>query len=167
MNYLSAKSMTNSDMFGICCDNLDSGRYTITDEMLGLSRNGVGSSSSAVTLSSNSVHSSTSPSTAASNAAASGSTTSSSSSSTASAFPGHVTSASQMKSDTLLCRSCALKVMKELIYQFREKDVAKADLPPAVAARPDCWWGRNCRTALCRHAHAEKLNHVCPQTRRN
>jgi len=144
MNYLTAKGITTEEMLIQCSDNLDNGRYTVSDELLRPSWAGgsAGSSSSSFAFSSFSA------------------------SSTAGAFPGHVTSGAAFKSDSLVCRSCALKVMKELIYQFREKDVDGSDLPPAVVARADCWWGRNCRTALCKPAHAERLNHICTQTRR-
>lgn len=138
-DYLTAKGMTKEEMFARCADNLDNGRYTVTNEGIWSSTGGGSSSSS---------HSAWS---ASSNPIVS---------------PGHLTMTNQIKGDTLFCRACALKVMKQLIYQFREKDVDKADLPAAVAARPDCWWGKNCRTALCKPLHAEKLNHVCPQTRR-
>uniref|UniRef100_A0A2K5QAP6 E3 ubiquitin-protein ligase CHFR n=1 Tax=Cebus imitator TaxID=2715852 RepID=A0A2K5QAP6_CEBIM len=37
-------------------------------------------------------------------------------------------------------------------------------LSAAVTSRPDCYWGRNCRTQVKAH-HAMKFNHICEQTR--
>uniref|UniRef100_A0A8C6XYI5 E3 ubiquitin-protein ligase CHFR n=1 Tax=Naja naja TaxID=35670 RepID=A0A8C6XYI5_NAJNA len=37
-------------------------------------------------------------------------------------------------------------------------------LPESIASRPDCYWGRNCRTQVKAH-HAMKFNHICEQTR--
>ncbi|XP_077731196.1 E3 ubiquitin-protein ligase CHFR isoform X7 [Canis aureus] len=37
-------------------------------------------------------------------------------------------------------------------------------LSVAVTSRPDCYWGRNCRTQVKAH-HAMKFNHICEQTR--
>ncbi|XP_065424571.1 E3 ubiquitin-protein ligase CHFR isoform X10 [Chrysemys picta bellii] len=37
-------------------------------------------------------------------------------------------------------------------------------LSVTVTSRPDCYWGRNCRTQVKAH-HAMKFNHICEQTR--
>jgi len=141
-DYLAAKSITQAELFAKCVENLDNGRYSVPDEVLR-------------------------PSWGVGGAGGGGASFSSSSFSSSPTFPGQVTFGGAMKSDVLVCQPCALKVMKELVYQFREKDVDPADLPPAIVARQNCWWGRNCRTAITRSAHAAKLNHICAQTRRS
>ncbi|XP_038662719.1 E3 ubiquitin-protein ligase CHFR isoform X2 [Scyliorhinus canicula] len=40
----------------------------------------------------------------------------------------------------------------------------KFALAESVTARPNCYWGRNCRTQVKAH-HAMKFNHICEQTR--
>ncbi|XP_066510581.1 E3 ubiquitin-protein ligase CHFR-like isoform X2 [Hoplias malabaricus] len=64
---------------------------------------------------------------------------------------------------SLLCYCCGLRYFKELAYKYRE-NIPAAELPAAVTSRPDCYWGRNCRTQIKAH-HATKFNHICEQTR--
>ncbi|KAI9209519.1 uncharacterized protein BJ171DRAFT_484202 [Polychytrium aggregatum] len=66
--------------------------------------------------------------------------------------------------DTHACHSCATHIMSELCYLYRA-DLNQDDLPNEVRNRPDCWYGRNCRTPRHNQDHARKLNHVCVQTR--
>uniref|UniRef100_H3BEL0 E3 ubiquitin-protein ligase CHFR n=1 Tax=Latimeria chalumnae TaxID=7897 RepID=H3BEL0_LATCH len=68
-----------------------------------------------------------------------------------------------VNSNTLLCYCCGLRNFRELAYQYR-KSIPASDLPAAVTSRPDCYWGRNCRTQVKAH-HAMKFNHICEQTR--
>ncbi|KAM9858708.1 E3 ubiquitin-protein ligase CHFR isoform 2-T4 [Aulostomus maculatus] len=65
--------------------------------------------------------------------------------------------------DTILCFCCGLGTFKELAYKYRQS-IPPSELPAAVTSRPDCYWGRNCRTQLKAH-HAIKFNHICEQTR--
>lgn len=62
-----------------------------------------------------------------------------------------------------LCYCCGLQVFKELAYKYRQR-IPASELPATVTARPDCYWGRNCRTQVKAH-HAMKFNHICEQTR--
>ncbi|KAK5871661.1 hypothetical protein PBY51_004526 [Eleginops maclovinus] len=62
-----------------------------------------------------------------------------------------------------LCYCCGLRSFKELAYKFRQ-NIPAPELPAAVTSRPDCYWGRNCRTQVKAH-HATKFNHICEQTR--
>lgn len=64
---------------------------------------------------------------------------------------------------TVLCYCCGLRSFRELTYQYRQ-NIPASELPVAVTSRPDCYWGRNCRTQVKAH-HAMKFNHVCEQTR--
>lgn len=64
---------------------------------------------------------------------------------------------------TVLCYCCGLRSFRELTYQFRQS-IPASELPAAVTSRPDCYWGRNCRTQVKAH-HAMKFNHICEQTR--
>ncbi|XP_021355138.1 E3 ubiquitin-protein ligase CHFR-like, partial [Mizuhopecten yessoensis] len=66
--------------------------------------------------------------------------------------------------DTPLCYPCALRKFKDLAYLFRFS-IPKANLPGEVTARPDCHWGKNCRTQRHNINHAQRFNHVCDQTR--
>ncbi|XP_063502946.1 E3 ubiquitin-protein ligase CHFR isoform X24 [Pongo pygmaeus] len=65
--------------------------------------------------------------------------------------------------DTILCYCCGLRSFRELTYQYRQ-NIPASELPVAVTSRPDCYWGRNCRTQVKAH-HAMKFNHICEQTR--
>ncbi|XP_040843123.1 E3 ubiquitin-protein ligase CHFR isoform X4 [Ochotona curzoniae] len=65
--------------------------------------------------------------------------------------------------DTVLCYCCGLRSFRELSYQYRQ-NIPASELPVAVTSRPDCYWGRNCRTQVKAH-HAMKFNHICEQTR--
>ncbi|XP_037673373.1 E3 ubiquitin-protein ligase CHFR isoform X2 [Choloepus didactylus] len=64
---------------------------------------------------------------------------------------------------TVLCYCCGLRSFRELAYQYRQ-GIPASELPVAVTSRPDCYWGRNCRTQVKAH-HAMKFNHICEQTR--
>ncbi|XP_053557865.1 E3 ubiquitin-protein ligase CHFR isoform X2 [Bombina bombina] len=63
---------------------------------------------------------------------------------------------------TVLCYFCGLRNFRDLTYQYRQ-NIPATELP-AVASRPNCYWGRNCRTQVKAH-HAMKFNHICEQTR--
>ncbi|XP_034872664.1 E3 ubiquitin-protein ligase CHFR isoform X4 [Mirounga angustirostris] len=65
--------------------------------------------------------------------------------------------------NTVLCYCCGLRSFRELTYQYRQS-IPASELPVAVTSRPDCYWGRNCRTQVKAH-HAMKFNHICEQTR--
>ncbi|XP_050409381.1 E3 ubiquitin-protein ligase CHFR isoform X1 [Patella vulgata] len=70
----------------------------------------------------------------------------------------------KLESDAIICYACALRYFKELAYQYR-RDIPNTDLPEAVTKRPDCYWGKNCRTQRNKPAHALTFNHICEQTR--
>lgn len=69
----------------------------------------------------------------------------------------------RISANTVLCFGCGRRNFKELVYQYRVK-IPACDLPTAVTSRPDCYWGRNCRTQVKAH-HARNFNHICEQTR--
>ncbi|XP_053443551.1 E3 ubiquitin-protein ligase CHFR isoform X4 [Nycticebus coucang] len=69
----------------------------------------------------------------------------------------------RVTSNTVLCYCCGLRSFRELTYQYRQS-IPASELPVAVTSRPDCYWGRNCRTQVKAH-HAMKFNHICEQTR--
>ncbi|XP_041957982.1 E3 ubiquitin-protein ligase CHFR [Alosa sapidissima] len=69
----------------------------------------------------------------------------------------------RINGSAVLCFCCGLRAFKELAYKYRES-VPASELPAAVTSRPDCYWGRNCRTQVKAH-HAMKFNHICEQTR--
>ena len=82
---------------------------------------------------------------------------------------------SRMSSSTRTCYSCAMKNFKDLVYLYR-KAIPSDELPGEaccieflsfisrgffftlsadVIRRPDCWYGRECRTQLNKLAHAQ------------
>uniref|UniRef100_A0A672LGS4 E3 ubiquitin-protein ligase CHFR n=1 Tax=Sinocyclocheilus grahami TaxID=75366 RepID=A0A672LGS4_SINGR len=69
----------------------------------------------------------------------------------------------RITANSFLCYCCGLRTFRELAYKYREH-IPPSDLPDSVTARPNCYWGRNCRTQVKAH-HALKFNHVCEQTR--
>jgi hypothetical protein len=64
-----------------------------------------------------------------------------------------------------VCQPCAQRVFGSLLYHFR-RAIPRDSLPPAVTARPDCWYGIQCRTARHSTQHAQAYNHVCPNVKR-
>uniref|UniRef100_A0A3B4CL17 E3 ubiquitin-protein ligase CHFR n=1 Tax=Pygocentrus nattereri TaxID=42514 RepID=A0A3B4CL17_PYGNA len=56
----------------------------------------------------------------------------------------------RINASSLLCYCCGLRFFKELAYKYRE-NIPASDLPAAVTSRPDCYWGRNCRTQVKAH----------------
>ncbi|KAK5608606.1 hypothetical protein CRENBAI_023240 [Crenichthys baileyi] len=69
----------------------------------------------------------------------------------------------RISANTILCFCCGLRAFKELAYKYRQ-NIPPSELPASVTSRPDCYWGRNCRTQVKAH-HAMKFNHICEQTR--
>ncbi|XP_056602745.1 E3 ubiquitin-protein ligase CHFR isoform X2 [Triplophysa dalaica] len=69
----------------------------------------------------------------------------------------------RITANSLLCFCCGLRTFRELAYKYRER-IPPSELPDAVTTRPDCYWGRNCRTQVKAH-HAMKFNHICEQIR--
>ncbi|KTG33038.1 hypothetical protein cypCar_00009783 [Cyprinus carpio] len=51
---------------------------------------------------------------------------------------------------SFLCYCCGLRTFRELAYKYREH-IPPSDLPDSVTARPNCYWGRNCRTQVKAH----------------
>ncbi|KAM4707701.1 E3 ubiquitin-protein ligase CHFR isoform 1-T5 [Discoglossus pictus] len=69
----------------------------------------------------------------------------------------------RISATTVLCYFCGLRNFRDLTYQYRQ-NIPATELPVAVTSRPNCYWGRNCRTQVKAH-HAMKFNHICEQTR--
>lgn len=67
----------------------------------------------------------------------------------------------KLNKGSLICPACATLVWNELLYRYRE-EIPKIELPPIVAQRGDCWYGKDCRTQTHNIVHAQKLNHICP-----
>ncbi|KAJ3158846.1 hypothetical protein HDU86_002534 [Geranomyces michiganensis] len=66
--------------------------------------------------------------------------------------------------ETLLCGSCANQVLAHMMEWYR-KNIPRNELVPKLRNRPDCWYGKDCRTQFHSLAHAEKLNHFCENTK--
>ncbi|ESO97402.1 hypothetical protein LOTGIDRAFT_159433 [Lottia gigantea] len=69
-----------------------------------------------------------------------------------------------LNSNSVLCYACGLRNFKELVYQYR-CDIPEEDLPDEVNKKPNCYWGKNCRTQKNKPQHATRFNHICEQTR--
>ncbi|XP_028270674.1 E3 ubiquitin-protein ligase CHFR isoform X2 [Parambassis ranga] len=69
----------------------------------------------------------------------------------------------RVSANTIVCFICGLQAFKDLAYRYRQ-NIPQSELPVAVTSRPDCYWGRNCRTQVKAH-HAANFNHICEQTR--
>jgi hypothetical protein len=67
--------------------------------------------------------------------------------------------------ESVVCRPCSLRVFAGLLYHFR-RAIPREALPPSVVSRPNCWYGRDCRTQFHNVAHAQNYNHACPQEKR-
>lgn len=66
--------------------------------------------------------------------------------------------------NTALCYACGLRKFKDLAYLYRFS-IPNKDLPAEVTSRPNCHWGKNCRTQRHNMGHAQRFNHICDQTR--
>ncbi|KAK6968516.1 E3 ubiquitin-protein ligase CHFR [Biomphalaria glabrata] len=66
--------------------------------------------------------------------------------------------------NTPVCYSCGLRNFKDLAYFYR-RDIPESDLPDEVKSRPNCHWGRNCRTQRNKPDHSKRFNHICEQSR--
>jgi len=62
------------------------------------------------------------------------------------------------------CLNCANSLFSDLVFDYT-KAIPKQDLPPSGQNRPDCYYGRNCRTQTHNVNHRNKYNHVCDQTK--
>ncbi|CAH8455992.1 unnamed protein product [Dicrocoelium dendriticum] len=66
--------------------------------------------------------------------------------------------------DPLLCRDCSTRCLSHLAYQWR-LSLPATELPQHVVSRPDCHYGRYCRTQRSSAIHANRYNHICDRTR--
>ena len=65
--------------------------------------------------------------------------------------------------DATVCHNCWDAAFTGLCYQYRAAIPAE-QLPAAVTARPNCWYGKDCRTQRHNLQHAERLSHICQPT---
>ncbi|CAJ1345406.1 unnamed protein product [Effrenium voratum] len=62
------------------------------------------------------------------------------------------------------CNNCSQMILKSAVYSVRER-IPNEELPARGQGRGNCWYGRGCRTQSHKRHHAERLNHICEQTR--
>ena len=62
------------------------------------------------------------------------------------------------------CRNCASTVFSDLVFDYT-KAIPKQDLPGTTGNRPECYYGKNCRTQKHNPQHQQRYNHVCDQTK--
>ena len=65
-----------------------------------------------------------------------------------------------LEAATPVCKPCAQRVFATLLARYRMA-VPRDAWPPAVAGRPDCWYGLDCNTQHKNPLHAQRYNHVC------
>ena len=65
--------------------------------------------------------------------------------------------------DARICPACSDATFGVLCYQYRVA-IPADQLPAAVTQRPNCWYGKECRTQRSNPMHAERLNHICENT---
>eukprot|EP01012_Entosiphon_sulcatum_P010500 TRINITY_DN16145_c0_g1_i2.p1 TRINITY_DN16145_c0_g1~~TRINITY_DN16145_c0_g1_i2.p1 ORF type:complete len:440 (+),score=47.83 TRINITY_DN16145_c0_g1_i2:539-1858(+) len=70
----------------------------------------------------------------------------------------------ELTTDTIVCRRCASDIFGRLLYHYRGT-LPVSELPAAVSSRPNCWFGRTCRTQNHNLGHAQKFNHICDASR--
>ncbi|KAF8588474.1 hypothetical protein K439DRAFT_1658483 [Ramaria rubella] len=65
------------------------------------------------------------------------------------------------------CQQCVNNVASEMLFhwwsQQRRDSLERQD--GLVVSKPNCWYGRECRTQTHNDSHAERHNHVCENTR--
>lgn len=66
--------------------------------------------------------------------------------------------------DRVVCRGCGFKLFRELAYQYRI-DLENNEFIEKDKHRPNCFYGKNCRTQKHNMDHAKKFNHICEQTK--
>lgn len=62
------------------------------------------------------------------------------------------------------CNTCSQNILRGVVYSIRER-ISAEELPERARGRGNCWYGRCCRTQCHKRNHAERLNHICEQTR--
>ncbi|KAK2959521.1 putative Histone H2A [Blattamonas nauphoetae] len=67
-------------------------------------------------------------------------------------------------SEMAVCSTCFARAQRELLLNYRES-IPKTAMPAAVQQLDDCWYGTKCRTQWHKWTHAQKYNHICPQTK--
>uniref|UniRef100_A0A8C2Q8N7 E3 ubiquitin-protein ligase CHFR n=1 Tax=Cyprinus carpio TaxID=7962 RepID=A0A8C2Q8N7_CYPCA len=65
----------------------------------------------------------------------------------------------RITANAFLCYCCGLRTFRELAYKYREH-IPAPELPDSVTTRPNCYWGRNCRTQVKAHHALGKFNKV-------
>lgn len=68
-------------------------------------------------------------------------------------------------SSSVICKPCCQRVFSGLLYHLR-RSVPRDALPDTVTNRPNCWYGKECRTQYKNIPHAQNYNHACPQEKR-
>lgn len=70
-----------------------------------------------------------------------------------------------MNTNSAVCPKCAVNVFAGLLFHYR-RSIPVAELPESVTRRPNCWYGKECRTQFHNPQHAQNFNHVCYQEKR-
>ncbi|KZT52701.1 hypothetical protein CALCODRAFT_557927 [Calocera cornea HHB12733] len=63
------------------------------------------------------------------------------------------------------CVGCRNQVVLQGLGDWWKNEWRTANLDPAIRAKPNCWYGYDCRTQMHNPGHARKLNHMCENTR--
>ncbi|CAD8171487.1 unnamed protein product [Paramecium pentaurelia] len=65
--------------------------------------------------------------------------------------------------DTSVCSQCFGLIWQQIIFRYRIS--IKDQMVDKIKNRGQCWFGINCKTMTHNLAHAEKLDHICEQTK--
>lgn len=70
--------------------------------------------------------------------------------------------------DSKHCTNCSINILSTTLFDWwkeeRKRSLDRGD--NILPDRPDCWYGRECRTQTHNRNHAERYNHVCENTHR-
>nr|CCC95784.1 unnamed protein product [Trypanosoma congolense IL3000] len=70
-----------------------------------------------------------------------------------------------LSASSALCSECIEALFAAMLFHYR-CSLPRDQLPSAVAERPNCWYGLECRTQFHNRQHANKYNHACHQKKR-
>ena len=70
----------------------------------------------------------------------------------------------ELKKSDAICRNCMTPIWIDLIFKYRVS--IQNLLPEGIKRRPNCWWGKECRTQTHNPAHSKHYNHICEQSRK-
>ncbi|CAD8079111.1 unnamed protein product [Paramecium sonneborni] len=65
--------------------------------------------------------------------------------------------------DTPICQQCFTLIWQQIVFRYRIS--IRDQMIDKIKNRGQCWFGINCKTMVHNPGHAEKLDHICEQTK--